>query len=175
LYIKPIEYKNQRPTHLDSIHDQWHYFSFGKICIILRSQHTRGINTMTKETKNNKVETEKVEINEKNSSESSEKNAEIFSRVFYTILLAIIGWVALWVFAFVVVIQFGFLLITGQVNTNLKGFNKEVGLFLFDIIKYLSFQSNVKPFPFRDWPYDESADNKNKTELNDSEVVKASK
>lgn len=130
---------------------------------------------MTEETKNNNVEPENSETNKVKSNEPSEKNAEVFSRLFYTVLLAIIGWVALWVFSFVVVIQFGFLLITGQVNTNLKGFNKEVGLFLFDIIKYLSFQSNAKPFPFRDWPYDERSNKENKTELNDSEVVKASK
>jgi hypothetical protein len=104
-----------------------------------------------------------------------DNNTEIFSRVFYTILFALIGWLSLYVFAVVVIIQFGFLLITGQVNTNLKGFNKEVGLFLFDLIKYLSFQSNKKPFPFRDWPYDEKANNKNKSELNESDVVKVNK
>jgi hypothetical protein len=103
----------------------------------------------------------------------SERNAEIFSRVFYTVLFCFIGWMTLWVFTFVVLIQFGFLLITGQVNKNLKGFNKEIGLFLYDMIKYLSFQSNVKPFPFRDWPYDE--ENNNKSELNDSDAVEVSK
>jgi hypothetical protein len=108
-------------------------------------------------------------------SEKSDNKNEIFSRVFYTILFAIIGWLSLYVFALVVIIQFGFLLITGQVNTNLKGFNKEVGLFLFDLIKYLSFQSNEKPFPFRDWPYDEKANNKNKSELNESDTVEVSK
>jgi len=98
-----------------------------------------------------------------------DKSPEIFSRLFYTILFFIIGWVSLWIFSFVVVIQFGFMLITGQVNTNLKGFNKEVGLFLFDLMKYLSFQANVKPFPFRDWPYDEI---KNNSKLNETDTVK---
>jgi hypothetical protein len=100
---------------------------------------------------------------------------EIFSRIFYTLLFSFIGWMALWVFCFVVLIQFGFLLITGQVNTNLKGFNTEVGAFLTDLIKYLSFQTDEKPFPFRDWPYDQKSEGANKTELNDAEVVKASK
>jgi hypothetical protein len=96
---------------------------------------------------------------------------EIFSRIFYTILFCFIGWMALWVFAFVVMIQFGFLLITGQVNVNLKGFNKEVGSFLTDLIQYLSFQTDEKPFPFRDWPYGDE----NKNELNPQEAVKTSK
>ena len=54
--------------------------------------------------------------------------------------------------------------------------NKVIGLFLYDMIKYLSFQTNVKPFPFRDWPYDEDNNkNKNKSELNSSDTVSVSK
>lgn len=123
------------------------------------------------------VEAEVVDSNETNTnktqSKKSEGNSETFSRIFYTVLFCLIGWMTLWVFTFVVLIQFGFLLITGQVNKNLKGFNKEIGLFLYDMIKYLSFQSDVKPFPFRDWPYDE--ENKNKSELNDSSAVEVGK
>ena len=130
---------------------------------------------MASQSKKSKAEPEVVETKQQTTKESVDNSSETFSRVFYTVLLALIGWVALWVFSFVVIIQFGFLLITGQVNTNLKGFNKEVGLYLFDIIKFLSFQSNEKPFPFRDWPYDENTNKQNKTELNDVEAVKASK
>jgi hypothetical protein len=129
---------------------------------------------MTKKTKKDDVEVV-VEATPKSVIKDKDKNPEIFSRIFYTILFAFIGWMSLWVFGFVVLIQFGFLLITGQVNKNLKGFNKEVGLFLFDMIKYLSFQTSVKPFPFRDWPYGEETDTENKSELNESDVVKVSK
>jgi hypothetical protein len=140
---------------------------------------------MTKEKNNNDaIDAEFVDAKESKSTESStetqnnssERNAETFSRIFYTVLFCLIGWMTLWVFTFVVLIQFGFLLITGQVNKNLKGFNKEIGLFLYDMIKYLSFQTNVKPFPFRDWPYDEDNNkNKNKSELNSSDTVSVSK
>lgn len=129
---------------------------------------------MSKETKN-----KEAEVTEPTSSletkKASEKNTEVFSRLFFTILFFIIGWAGLWIFSFVVIIQFGFLLITGQVNNNLKGFNKEVGLFLFDLIKYLSFQTNKKPFPFRDWPYGENTNNENNSELNEASVVKTGK
>ncbi len=131
---------------------------------------------MTNETENIEAEVVETKVAEEvKENKKSDKNPEIFSRIFYTILFLLVGWISLWVFCFVVLIQFGFLLITGQVNTNLKGFNKEVGLFLFDLIKYLSFQTNEKPFPFRDWPYDAETDNKNKSELNDSEVAKVNK
>ncbi|MCF6288639.1 MAG: DUF4389 domain-containing protein [Proteobacteria bacterium] len=127
---------------------------------------------MTKKTTKTEDVIDSVAATSKN--ESNEVGSEVFSRIFYTILFALIGWLSLWVFTFVVLIQFGFLLITGKVNINLKGFNQEIGLFLFDMIKYLSFQTNDKPFPFRDWPYDEN-NNKNNSELNESKTVKANK
>ena len=129
---------------------------------------------MTNTENNDNIETETLDTSPKNT--KTEQSPEIFSRLFYSILFAITGWFTLWVFSFVVIIQFGFLLITGQVNTNLKGFNKEVGMFLFDLIKYLSFQTKQKPFPFRDWPYDERNNhNENNSELNTSEPVQTSK
>ncbi len=127
------------------------------------------VQLMTKKTKN--IEEEVVDTGSSATQEKDKPETEIFSRIFYTILFAIIGWMSLWVFTFVVLIQFGFLLITGQVNTNLKGFNKEVGLFLYDMIKYLSFQTSVKPFPFRDWPYDQNSEKQNKSELNGTDAV----
>ncbi len=134
---------------------------------------------MVKKTKKEKIEVEETSVKstqeEKPTETKKDKNPEIFSRIFYTILFAFIGWVSLWVFTFVVLIQFGFLLITGQVNKNLKGFNQEVGLFLYDMIKYLSFQTNQKPFPFRDWPYSEETENQNNNELNQQSTVKVSK
>jgi hypothetical protein len=131
---------------------------------------------MTNETANNEAEVDVVvETKVTETKTKKDKNTEVFSRIFYTFLFSIIGWMTLWVFCFVVFIQFGFLLVTGQVNSNLKGFNTEVGLFLYDLIKYLSFQTDKKPFPFRDWPYDKKANNVNNTELNESEGVKAGK
>ncbi len=134
---------------------------------------------MVKKTKKEKIEVEEtsVETNqeEKVTETKKDRNPEIFSRIFYTILFAFIGWMSLWVFTFVVLIQFGFLLITGQVNKNLKGFNQEVGLFLYDMIKYLSFQTDEKPFPFRDWPYGEETEKQKKNELNPEGAVKVSK
>ncbi len=134
---------------------------------------------MVKKTKKEKVEVEETAVEtsqeEKATEFKKDKNPEIFSRIFYTVLFAFIGWMSLWVFAFVVLIQFGFLLITGQVNKNLKGFNQEVGLFIYDMIKYLSFQTNQKPFPFRDWPYGEETEKQNNNELNKQSTVKVSK
>jgi len=110
-------------------------------------------------TKDEKSEPEK--ITEKAGTDTTENkndvfknfNSDVIGRILLIFLFCFIGWLALWVFGVVVLVQFGFLLITGELNTNLKAFNAEVGGFLTDIIKYVSFQTDEKPFPFRSWSY----------------------
>ncbi len=57
----------------------------------------------------------------------------------------------MWLFAVVTVVQWGFLLFTGQVNQNLKGFASEVVQYLVQVLRYLAFASDEKPFPFSPW------------------------
>lgn len=98
---------------------------------------------------------------ESTESKSEKKPAisnEVITRIFVTLLFALIGWLSLWVFGVVVLVQFGFLLITGQLNSNLKAFNGELGEFLADIIKYVSFHTDDKPFPFQSWSYGDTTE-----------------
>lgn len=82
-------------------------------------------------------------------------NSDVLTRILVTLLFALIGWISLWVFGVVVLVQFGFLLITGSLNKNLKAFNGELGDYLSDIISYVAFQKEEKPFPFQSWHYDD--------------------
>ena len=82
-------------------------------------------------------------------------NSDVLTRILVTLLFALIGWLSLWVFGVVVLVQFGFLLITGNLNKNLKAFNGELGDYLSDIIAYVGFQKDEKPFPFQGWHYDD--------------------
>ncbi|MCX7554315.1 DUF4389 domain-containing protein [Marinicella sp. S1101] len=104
------------------------------------------------------IEAETVN-SEKTASENDTKtnkfNNDVLTRILVTLLFALIGWVSLWVFAVVVLVQFGFLLITGHANKNLKAFGGEMGQYLSDIIKYVGFQTEQKPFPFQGWHYDD--------------------
>jgi len=104
------------------------------------------------------IEAEAVEVEAKEdhtAKKESHINADLLTRIFVTLLFALIGWLALWVFGFVVLVQFGFLLITGNLNKKLKAFNGELGNYLSDIIKYVAFQTDEKPFPFQGWHYDD--------------------
>ncbi len=105
-----------------------------------------------------KTETKAEETVSKN---ESTINSEVLTRILVTLLFALIGWVSLWVFGVVVLLQFGFLLITGNLNKNLKAFNGELGDYLSDIISYVAFQKEEKPFPFQSWHYDDDKQTKN--------------
>ncbi len=117
---------------------------------------------MTDQDKDTVIETE--EVVEKNHSKKA--SHDIFSRIFHTLFLGVIGWFALWIFCFVIVVQIGFLIITGSLNQNLKAFNAEVGDYLSEIIKYLSFQTEAKPFPFKSWNCETKTDTRNGSENN---------
>src|SRR5690606_36175239 len=57
--------------------------------------------------------------------------------------------VVMWV---VVIVQFLFALITGQDNVNLRQFGLALSTFIFQTLKFLTYNSEEKPFPFSDWP-----------------------
>ena len=122
-------------------------------------------NDNTDKNKDNIIDSEATEVNESTAEKSSTTakkepavSNEVITRIFVTLLFALIGWLSLWVFGVVVLVQFGFLLITGQLNSNLKAFNGALGDFLSDIIKFVSFQTNEKPFPFQSWSYGETTE-----------------
>ena len=75
-------------------------------------------------------------------------------------------WVRLFFFAFlyglsrlvtaaVVVIQFFHVLFTGDTNEQLRTFGHSLAVYSFEVIDYLTFNSDTKPFPLEAaWPED---------------------
>ena len=52
----------------------------------------------------------------------------------------------------VILVQFGWNVLAGESNTRLAGFGATLGVYCRDIIRYWTFASEEKPFPFADWP-----------------------
>jgi len=81
----------------------------------------------------------------------------IKSRSTWKRLLFMILFLALWsisrivVFA-VVVLQFFWVLLSGQTNARLTAFGMSLATYSFQIIVYLTYNSEEQPFPFADWP-----------------------
>ena len=52
----------------------------------------------------------------------------------------------------IVLVQFLFDLISGEPNTRLCQFSAELKDYFSEIIAFVTYQSDTKPFPFSDWP-----------------------
>lgn len=81
-------------------------------------------------------------------------NTSTWGRALFMILFGIIYSVAEVVLTAVIVIQFLFVLFSGEKNDRLLHFGKEVSLFIYQVFLFLTFNSEEKPFPFADWPKD---------------------
>jgi len=72
-------------------------------------------------------------------------------------LLFMILFIALWsisriVVLAVVVLQFFWVLLTGTTNTRLTVFGMSLATYSFQIITFLTYNTEEHPFPFSDWP-----------------------
>jgi hypothetical protein len=71
------------------------------------------------------------------------------------LLFAIVYSIAEAIIVLLAIFQFVALLITGQVNELLLRFGKNLSVFMFDILEFQTFNSEIKPFPFSPWPDEE--------------------
>ena len=63
-----------------------------------------------------------------------------------------------------VVFQFILKLLTGNTNQQLRDLGQNISTYIYQVIQFLSFNSETHPFPFSDWPDGEP---KSKSELDD--------
>lgn len=76
-----------------------------------------------------------------------------FRLVFMLFFAAILQLASIVMWALVIV-QFFFSLITGEDNQHLRRFGYSLSTYIYDVLKFLSYSSDQKPFPFADWPAD---------------------
>ena len=79
------------------------------------------------------------------------------SRSTWLRLLFMVLFVALWsisriVVLAVVVLQFFWVLITSETNQRLLTFGSSLATYSYQIIAYLTYNTDEQPFPFSDWP-----------------------
>lgn len=79
-------------------------------------------------------------------------SAEFWLRLAYMLLFFVIVSVAAYVMTFVVIVQFFWVLIAGEKNNKVSQFSKSLSLFIYEILLFLSHNTDEKPFPFKDWP-----------------------
>jgi hypothetical protein len=73
-------------------------------------------------------------------------------RLLFMLVFAAVLQVASVVMWILVIAQFIFSLVTGEDNRQLRKFGHALSIYIFDTLKFLTYASEEKPFPFADWP-----------------------
>ena len=73
-------------------------------------------------------------------------------RALYMVLFAVIYNIAEIVLLAVVVLQFVLTLLTGRTNARLLGFGESLSTYVYQIFRFLTYNTEDKPFPFGPWP-----------------------
>lgn len=79
------------------------------------------------------------------------KSRAIWLRLLYMLLFAVIYGITELVLFVVVLFQF-IHSFTGRVNKNLREFGQSLGTFIYQIVQFLTYNTEELPFPFGDWP-----------------------
>ena len=79
----------------------------------------------------------------------------IWKRLLFMLLYAFLYGISDIILFTVALIQFGFVAITGERNSNLLQFSAGLTRFIYQVVRFLTFNSDTKPFPFSPWPTDE--------------------
>ena len=95
--------------------------------------------------------------NEEPSEASGELKTRLLSpehwlRGLFMLLFVAIACVASYVMLVLVIIQFLFALISGSSEERLQAFGGQLSQYLYQILRFITYNDEQKPFPFSDWP-----------------------
>ncbi|HEY8521844.1 MAG TPA: DUF4389 domain-containing protein [Gammaproteobacteria bacterium] len=85
--------------------------------------------------------------------EENLRRGSTWLRLAFMLVMILLYGVSRVVAAVVVVLQFGFVLFTGSPNPRLLELGQSLATYTYQLIRYLTFNSDERPFPFDlDWP-----------------------
>ena len=94
-----------------------------------------------------------AEGDRKNDLEKNIKEKSTWLRLVFMLLLGLAWSIAVVVLTAVVVLNFLYVLIGGETNARLTRFGHQLGTYLYRIVEFQTFNSEVRPFPFdEEWP-----------------------
>ena len=81
------------------------------------------------------------------------KSRSTWLRLFFMLVMVLLYSVSRLVVSAVVVLQFFWVLFTGETNKRLENLGQALATYTYRIICYLTFNTDERPFPFdADWP-----------------------
>lgn len=89
-----------------------------------------------------------TEYDDNGSGSGSEWLRLLFMLLFFVILFYVMKLVV----TVIVVVQFLFRLVSGQTNDRLLAFSDSLSRYGHEVLEYVTYVSDRRPFPFSDWP-----------------------
>ena len=77
---------------------------------------------------------------------------DILIRLLYTLLYFVVFEIIKFIIQIAVVFQYIFLFITLDCNKPVRLFSNKLATYTYDVIRYLTLNKNLRPFPFNDFP-----------------------
>ena len=85
--------------------------------------------------------------------EQNVKKKSTWVRLFFMIVFVFLYGLSRFVIGAVVIIQFFYALLTGEPKDELKSFGHSLAIYTYEIVDYLTFNTDDKPFPIEgSWP-----------------------
>ena len=97
------------------------------------------------------------------------KQPSVWVRIILMFAFAVVLYPVFLVLLVLMIAQMLFVIITGESNANLRSLGVALSVYIFQIVQFMSYVTDVKPFPFSDFPKAENDD------LNVSNEIKQNK
>ncbi len=75
-----------------------------------------------------------------------------WKRGLFILLFTVIYSIAEVVLGTIVLFQFGSQLFTGKTNDKLYQFSRGLTAYFYQLVQFLTYRSDIKPYPFNEWP-----------------------
>ena len=75
-----------------------------------------------------------------------------WQRGLFMLLFVLLYGVADFVLKVIVLFQFGSMLLSGRTNRQLAAFSGSLAQYIFQVIVFLTYRSEARPYPFSPWP-----------------------
>lgn len=80
------------------------------------------------------------------------RSAFPWTRLFYAIGFAVLGWFVFWFVLLLGLLQFIVTAVSGRVNEELKSFSLSLVQYLWELLAFVTFVRDEKPFPLGPFP-----------------------
>ena len=97
------------------------------------------------------------------------KQSSVWVRIILMVAFAVVLYPVFLVLLVLMIAQMLFVIITGESNANLRSLGVALSAYVFQIVQFMSYVTDTKPFPFSDFPKAENDD------LNVSNEIKQGK